>query len=128
MQNLTRLNLRNTLPTFSLGICFFIAALPLQSSDGLAFNKSYSVEANRVVKECVNLKEKQLVHFSFEAIDPITFDVHYQENEIIYYVIAKQLTPKIKELVFTAPTSANFCFTWSNRLNTNNRVNFKLTH
>ncbi|MEE4244461.1 MAG: hypothetical protein V2I33_03570 [Kangiellaceae bacterium] len=85
-----------------------------------------TVRANKIYEQCLPLKSKQQIKFSFNTSDISEFNIHYHDGDDVYYPVARQNTNKYPATIFTATEANTYCLMWSNFQNQSIELSFTL--
>lgn len=88
--------------------------VPVQWDAGGQFAKEMPVAPGKFVEVCEKLAAGSKVGWSFEASNPVDFNIHYHEGKDVHYPARKaQVTRDEGTLAATPPQT--YCWMWSNK-------------
>jgi hypothetical protein len=62
-------------------------------------------------EECLHLGAGDRVEYAFEATEPVDFNIHYHEGNIVVMPIVREKT-RTDAGVFTSPGKQDYCLMW----------------
>ena len=89
------------------------------------------ISMGQFYEECVELYPNQVMHYSFNSSEDLDFNIHYHGMQGRMYAIKKdQVSSYTGELVcnemdFYSKEQENFCMIWSNKNESDVRLNLK---
>jgi hypothetical protein len=70
----------------------------------------------QVAEQCVKLSAGQTIGYSFEATEPLGFNIHYHRGEAVETPVWNDRIQQADDR-FTAPATAEYCLTWTSNAN-----------
>lgn len=104
--------MRNT--TLMILILFIlpIAAIA-HGSEGHKKSAKVEIAADDVIEKCLKMKPDQVLDYSFEASNPLAFNLHYHLLDGTVFHI-KEETAKRKEIFHPVKDQNVYCMAWKN--------------
>ncbi len=96
-------------PGLNLSIVLFFAFGGLSISSA----KEITLTKNKVHEECLSLNPSQKMSYSFTAVAPLDFNIHYHVGEKVFYPVKKDKVTSQKD-VFKPKEKQDYCLMWTN--------------
>jgi hypothetical protein len=98
-----------------------------------AKQKRVSISPLRIFEECVEVQPRQVMEYSFEATDPLHFNVHYHDRSKVFYPVEKTTISTSEGFIdadrvdYYTDEQNYFCLSWKNPHAKSKRVFFNYT-
>jgi len=70
----------------------------------------------QVAEQCVKLSAGQTIGYAFEATEPLGFNIHYHRGDAVETPVWNDRIQRADDR-FTAPSTAEYCLTWTSNAN-----------
>jgi hypothetical protein len=93
--------------------CFIVFITGGPSFLAAADNKSETIKPSGIHEDCMEMVPGQILEYSFEASNPLNFNVHYHEDHNVVYGITKDGVSSDKG-TFLCEKKQYYCLMWTN--------------
>ena len=105
-------------------LCMLATTAFAQTPPPTAFR--HEIKPGKIEEECRTLDTGARVAYRYVTSSPVAFNVHFHKGNVVWYPVKVERSTG-EDGTFTAPSSEEYCWMWTNPGNSNVTVEGSLT-